>query len=256
MATTRLLILAVFFMGFTQADVTEAAQSSGSQDRSAYFIQGAVKNPGVYRIESTPSVLKLISLAGGLSETHGTYGFIIRRATPQTETNQTEAVIGREYRLIRVDIRGLLKGEVQNNASLTAGDILNIPPSEVFFVTGEINRIGTFPLIAGITLRQAISGAGGTTIRARIEEVVIFRGNPATGKREEIKVNLRLVMSGDASDVLIEPNDIIVVPGPHSGLMPFIDVPRRQRFAPCRDSLPCIAHSGFTSVEAATTRVW
>lgn len=212
MSRIKMFSLAVIFAGFTQWDLTSAAQSTANLNQNSYFIQGAVKNPGVYQIESSPSALKLITLAGGLSDTYGPTAFIVRRPRSQTETTESEVDFGSGYRFIRVDVLGLLKGEFQKDARLEAGDILNIPPTEVFFVAGEVNRVGVFPMREGMTLRQATSLARGVNSRARIEEVVIFRGDPATGKREEIKVHLGEVMSGKAIDVLIRAGDIIVVP--------------------------------------------
>ena len=40
---------------------------------------------------------------------------------------------------------------------LEPGDTVNIPPTDVFFVAGEVNQPGSFPLKDGTTLRQAIS---------------------------------------------------------------------------------------------------
>src|SRR5262245_3064512 len=45
----------------------------------SFFIQGSVRSPGVYQIEGRPSVLELITLASGLSDSHGSNAFIIRR---------------------------------------------------------------------------------------------------------------------------------------------------------------------------------
>ena len=45
----------------------------------AFFIQGAVRGPGVFQIEGRPSLLKLITLAGGLAPEHGSHAFIIRQ---------------------------------------------------------------------------------------------------------------------------------------------------------------------------------
>lgn len=149
MARIKLFTLVVILACFMQWDVTSAAQSTDKLNQSSYFIQGAVKKPGVYRIEISPSVLKLITLAGGLSETHGATAFIIRRSTPQTEPAESEVDFGRGYRLIRVDISALLKGEFQTDVLLAPGDILNIPPAEVFFVAGEANRMSVFPLREG-----------------------------------------------------------------------------------------------------------
>src|SRR5688572_13353158 len=43
-----------------------------------FFIQGAVRSPGVYQTEGSPSLLTMISLAGGLAENHGSTAFILR----------------------------------------------------------------------------------------------------------------------------------------------------------------------------------
>src|SRR5215471_1349337 len=49
----------------------------------SFFIQGAVRSPGVFQIEGRPSLLTLITLAGGLAENHGSVSFIIRRVKQQ-----------------------------------------------------------------------------------------------------------------------------------------------------------------------------
>src|SRR5215813_10074787 len=45
-----------------------------------FFIQGAVNRPGAYQIEGHPSLLTLVTVAGGLAENHGSTAFIIREA--------------------------------------------------------------------------------------------------------------------------------------------------------------------------------
>ncbi len=211
MSRITLFSLVLVSAGFTFGDLTGVAQSTANLNQNSYFIQGAVKKPGIYQIDGVPSVLKLITLGGGLSDTYGPTAFIIRRPGPQTATTESDVDFGDGYRLIRVDILGLLKGKFQKDALLEAGDILNIPRTEVFFVVGEVHRTSGYPLRDGMTLGQATSLALGVTGRARVEEVVIFRSDPATGKREEIKVNLGEIMTGKAIDVLIMANDIIVV---------------------------------------------
>jgi protein involved in polysaccharide export with SLBB domain len=41
-------------------------------------VQGAVRRAGLYQIEGQPSLLKLITIAGGLTENYGSTAFIIR----------------------------------------------------------------------------------------------------------------------------------------------------------------------------------
>jgi protein involved in polysaccharide export with SLBB domain len=53
----------------------------------SFFIQGAVRQPGVYQIEGRPSLLKLITIAGGLAEDHGSTAFIIREIKNKPGSN-------------------------------------------------------------------------------------------------------------------------------------------------------------------------
>jgi polysaccharide export outer membrane protein len=217
----------------TDPKVTVSVEQINSH---AFFVQGAVRRPGVYQIEGNPSLLKLITVAGGLAENHGSTAFIIRQAkspggeeppgpagppgeardrAPVTRAEEDEAA----YDLLKCNIAGLLKGRFDENASLEPGDIINIPVMDVFFVGGEVRAPGSYPLKDGTTLRQAISLAQGTTIKAATSRGVIFRENPTNGKREEIKVHVGAVMSGKQDDIPILANDIIIVP--NSGMKSF-----------------------------------
>jgi polysaccharide export outer membrane protein len=208
----------------------------------SFFIQGAVRNPGVFQIEGRPSLLTLITLAGGLADNHGALSFIIRRARQQQPTGLALSTNGGEsmpgpsspagqtatpgsegttagsiedeepkYELLRVNINNLLKGNFSNNAMLQPGDIVNIPPSDVFYVAGEVKAPGSFSLKEGTTLRQAISLAQGTNYNAATERAIIFRDD-ASGTRQEIQVDIAAVMKGKKEDVPIIANDIIIVP--------------------------------------------
>jgi len=199
----------------------------------SFFIQGAVRGPGVFQIEGRPSLLKLITLAGGLAPEHGSNAFIIRqvkqtndaKATDAKSTGATQPVSSQpaspapgdkaaeeeEYELLKVNINGLLKGDFDNNMFLEPGDIVNIPQADVFFVAGEVNAPGEFPLKEGTTLRQAISMAQGMKFEAASGRGIIFRDDP-NGKREEMRIDIGAVMNGKKQDVAILPNDIIIVP--------------------------------------------
>lgn len=84
-------------------------------------------------------------------------------------------------------------------------------PTRSFYVAGEVIRAGEFEWKEGLSLRQAISLAEGTTYKAALRQGVIFRKVEGV-KREEIKVDIGAVMNGKIEDVAIEPDDVIVVP--------------------------------------------
>jgi polysaccharide biosynthesis/export protein len=205
-----------------------------------FFIQGAVNRPGAYQIEGRPSLLTLIALAGGLTENYGSTAFIIREAyLPKMDVpdkgdpkgsldSQPESVAadspsqpgGRnqeaeepeKYELIKVNIHGLFKGDLDKNMRLDPRSIVHIPQAEVFFVGGEVKAPGSFMFKEGATLRQAITLAQGMKSTAASDRAIIFREDPATRKRQEIRVDASKIMNGKQDDVAINANDIVIIP--------------------------------------------
>lgn len=214
----------------------------------SFFIQGSVRSPGVYQIEGRPTLLELLTIAGGLADSHASTVFIIRKvkipsgdvansatntgvnpiATP-TAANRTRYAERANaettlmpsaensaklpaYELIQTNLAGLLRGNFSQNMFLEPGDIVNIPQTDMFFVAGEVHAPGSFALREGTSLRQAIALAQGTNFKAATNRTIIFRENPQTGQRQEIKVDLSAVMSGKADDQTILANDIVIVP--------------------------------------------
>jgi len=193
-----------------------------------FFIQGAVRNPGVYNIEGRPSLLELITIAGGLNPSYGATAFIIRGV--RTGPDEVATVPGSDseprpdYELRKANINALLRGDFAENVAIEPGDIVHIPPTDVFFVAGEVKAPGSFPLKEGTTLRQAISLAQGANPLASPGKAVIFRED-AGGQKREIPVDVGAVMRGRRPDVPILANDVIVIPNSKtkSAFMPVIN---------------------------------
>jgi polysaccharide export outer membrane protein len=179
------------------------------------FVQGAVRSPGAYQLDGRVSLLKLISLCGGLAENHGSSAFIFREANAAARAAREAASADNaeppEYTFMPVNINGLLRGNLSENLIIEPHDIVNIPPADVFFVAGEVRAPGSFPLKPGTTLRQAISLAQGTSIQAAKDRTMIFRED-STGKRIDIKVDVGAIMEGKEEDLAIKANDVIIVP--------------------------------------------
>jgi protein involved in polysaccharide export with SLBB domain len=106
----------------------------------------------------------------------------------------------------------MMRGPLPGNTRLEPGDSVNIPPSDVFYVAGEVNAPGQFPLSEGTPLRQAMALAQGTTFNAAMGDGIIFRTDLSTGRREEIKVNIGEVMKNKKQDLVLQANDIVMVP--------------------------------------------
>jgi polysaccharide export outer membrane protein len=191
----------------------------------SFFIQGAVRSPNRYIIEGRPTLFRLITIAGGLQENHGSMAYIIREkkkdeSDPAAPTqpsklngSETQEAASDDVELLTVNINGLFRGEFENNLLIEPGDVVSIPVMDVFYVAGEVGQPGAYPLKEGTTLRQAIALAQGTLFKADTGRAVIFRDDPKTGVRKEIPIDVQAVMTGKSKeDLPIQANDIIMVP--------------------------------------------
>lgn len=85
--------------------------------------------------------------------------------------------------------------------------------SSAITVLGEVRGPGTFPMLKGTRVAEAIGGAGGTTFLANIDGIRIVRGTEASAR--VITVDLAAIRGGDMStNVQLHSGDIVYVP-PH-----------------------------------------
>jgi protein involved in polysaccharide export with SLBB domain len=212
-----------------------------------FFIQGAVNRPGAYQIEGRPLLVTLITVAGGLAENHGSTAFIIREARrpesgvpdagkpkalsvlqpgsvasvplsqfPSQSGDRDQAPDREGYEMIKVNINGLFRGDLDMNMRLDPRSVVHIPQAEVFFVGGDVNAPGSFQIKDSATLRQAITLAHGMKPTAASDRAIIFREDPSTKKRQEIRVDVGKIMNGKQEDVSIIANDIVIIPNSRS----------------------------------------
>lgn len=81
--------------------------------------------------------------------------------------------------------------------------------SKVVNVLGQVKSPGTFPLVPGFTLVQALSKAGGPSGVADVNNVMLMR---TTGKeRRIIRLSLPSITEGRSPDVLLQSGDVITV---------------------------------------------
>jgi polysaccharide biosynthesis/export protein VpsN len=104
-------------------------------------------------------------------------------------------------------------------AGLRQGKFLVEPHVSVFVeqttskrisVLGAIARPGTFPMVPGMTVIQAVSGAGGFTPLAAKDETVVTRR--VNGKLERYRISVSEVSRGNADDFSLRSGDIVYVP--------------------------------------------
>lgn len=80
------------------------------------------------------------------------------------------------------------------------------------YLTGEIAKSGSLPLLPNMTVLQAISSSGGFTQFARQKDIYVLRVE--NGKQVKHPFNYKAVVKGNRPEdnILLQPGDIIVVP--------------------------------------------
>jgi polysaccharide export outer membrane protein len=168
------------------------------------FLLGAVEHPGPYELLGRPTLLQIISQAGGLTNEAGDEILVIR---------QLEGDTGKSIRISIDDL--ILKGDTTLNIPLEPNDIVSIPVDKavLVYVFGQVNKPGALEIKRSNipTLLQAIAQAGGFSERASKSSVLIKRIDK-DGKEHQIKVNVRNIMKGKNKDIRLKENDIVYVP--------------------------------------------
>ncbi len=86
------------------------------------------------------------------------------------------------------------------------------PASQVFYILGEVQNTGQYPLRTALTVLQAFAMAGGFTEWASKKEIILFRGK---GGHEKIfRINYKDIIKGKhlEQNISLKANDTIVVP--------------------------------------------
>ncbi|MCP4117324.1 MAG: polysaccharide export protein [Desulfobacteraceae bacterium] len=85
------------------------------------------------------------------------------------------------------------------------------PGSQKYYILGEVNSTGEYPLLKNLTIIQAFSIAKGFTEWASKKEIILFRREK--GKERIIRVNYKDIVKGDFSNnIPIKADDTIIVP--------------------------------------------
>ena len=86
------------------------------------------------------------------------------------------------------------------------------PASQAFYILGEVQRTGEYPLLKDLTVLQAFALAGGFTEWASKSEIIVLRREGS--KRIIYRINYKDLARGKnlEQNVLLKANDTIIVP--------------------------------------------
>lgn len=115
-------------------------------------VLGQVNHPGIYELPLTARVEDALSAAAGLTQTAALSRVQLQRVGEAP---------------MQVDLAQALQGNAGQNPPLQSGDTVVVPEDTTlrFYVFGDVNHPGQFPLTGPTTLLQALVTAGGPTAR-------------------------------------------------------------------------------------------
>ena len=109
-----------------------------------------------------------------------------------------------------------LKEEIQKRLSEfveapTVTVTLASPGSQRYYILGEVQMVGEYPLVKKLTVVQAFALAKGFTEWASKDEIILFRRD--NGKEQMIKIDYKDITKGKLEkDIQLKADDIIIVP--------------------------------------------
>jgi len=109
----------------------------------------------------------------------------------------------------------LLKGNLSNNITVHAGDIIYFTSNKLnsaqkkIYITGEIQKPGAYPYQKGLSLYNACIIAGGFTEDAAPNRATVTRH---CSKTKVIKINIKDIKKAKSEDFPLQPGDRIWIP--------------------------------------------
>lgn len=127
-------------------------------------VLGHVNKPGRYPLETTGMRLsEVLSMAGGVMTT-GADEIVLMTARD-----------GRMQRM-EIDLVDLFTvGDLTKDIAMRGGDVVFVNRAPNFYIYGQVQRPGFYPLERGMTVAQAIAKGGGLTLRGTDKGIRVHR---------------------------------------------------------------------------------
>jgi polysaccharide biosynthesis/export protein len=188
---------------------------------------GAVNSPGRFQLQRPIRLVELLSFVNGTTASAGNTADIMRSARrPYCDGAKLVTPTTGDDNLLSVSLVDAFGGGDKANPIIMAGDIVKVPAANQrnAYIQGNVRNSLTISLSEPVTLTQAIAMAGGTTAGAEIEKIKIRRQIPGSVNRDEMIANVKEINQRKKDDILLQPNDIIEIPGPTGAKKVFQDI--------------------------------
>ncbi len=161
-------------------------------------VLGQVHTPGTYSITTPQTILKVLALAGGLSE------MADRHVTVKRDKSGEQ---------IKYYVSNDPEQALSDVVMVYPGDTVLVAKAPMIYVMGDVNRPGAYAMTTNdehLTVLQVIAFAGSASKTAVQSHVRLIR-NTEHGE-VELPVQLDAIQKGKRPDIALQPNDILYVP--------------------------------------------
>lgn len=160
-------------------------------------VLGQVGKPGAVPLATARSLLDVISMAGGLTETADRHVTVKRGDSSRSETV-----------FLPNDAEASLRAAV----TVFPGDTIIVPKAGVVYVLGDVARPGGYVMQddAKLTVLQALAMAAGANRTAKEGAARLIR--KVNGSYQEQPISLKDIERGKQPDMQLEGDDVLYVP--------------------------------------------
>ena len=179
---------------------------------------GSVARPGVIQLRGRKTLYEVLSMAGGPTESAGSSLTVTRRREngeiplPGATTDPTG-----QFSTAELSVQEILGGKNPAvNIEIKPNDTISVSEatSNMIYVVGDVEHGGAFTLGGrqSLSVLRSLSLAGGLGRTAKPQKARIIRSVPGELKPQELPVNLKQILNGKAEDIMLLPQDVLVIP--------------------------------------------
>lgn len=201
----------------SSAQVSVTLRNVGSKQ---VWLLGRLAKPGIYALKGQVTLLEAMAQAGGTLQS------VALTDTSEELADLRHSFVMRDGQLLPVDFQRLLReSDMRQNIYLRPDDFIYVPSAaaQEIFVIGAVKMARSVPYKGDMTLVSALAGVGGLLGTAYPTHIAIVRGS-LTQPQVAI-VDYEAILKGQATDVLLQPRDIVYVPdSPYKMLNKYVDM--------------------------------
>jgi polysaccharide biosynthesis/export protein len=162
-------------------------------------VLGQVQTPGTFPITTAQPVLKILSLAGGL--------------TGGADRNVTIERHGDVAQKVKYYLSNDADAALANSVLVYPGDTVIVPRAPIVYIMGDVAHPGGYPINTNdskLTVLEAVAMAGSVNKTAAQSHVRLIR---KTGQgQQDVDVQLADIQKGKHPDITMQSDDILYVP--------------------------------------------